>query len=496
MAHGDPDYTYAYAFLQRLNDVSYKGVPLKHTFLYEGYNLWHTFQQLLFEDIKHYSTTRVHKAHPSPPLHAVRYAAAGLFMGLLSVGALVKLFVFRTPVLVYTTDRTTSLFRSDFRLSELYRFLHEQHIPYVECVHTVPGKEMYARAFKRRRLAVYLEFLDFLFFIGSFVRGGAKQEDVSADDLDLSAFSEEEQVFARHLIMEYNRRIERTRFKIRLLRAVLPRLGVKVLFLIDDVRYNQELILAARHAGVRTIALQHGHFTRYHVGWLFDASFEGRAIAPDTFLVWSEYWKEELLKLGTHFPPESIRVGGMKHAPSEENVKSTRFDHQVGSEVTVLIPYETSCPKHEVREYVNALIACEHIRVVFKLRPDKDADEQCAEYGLDYGNQKLMAVKDVSEVAGGVDVVVGVYSTYLYEMVAEGVPVGILKTSCDYGAGMVRNGLADLVEKEQACAALKRLAQLPRAARNKRRAQLVGKQRAVLYDSLSKIADDLELKTS
>lgn len=432
MTHGHPDYAYTRAFLKRLNAVSYKGVPLQNSFWYEGYNLWHTFQQLLFEDIKHYSTTRTHKAPRVPRLHAVRYGASGLFMGLLSLGALMKLFVFRTPVLVYTIDRATSVFRSDFRLSELYRVLHDKHSNYVECMHTIPGREMYARAFKRRRFALYLEFFDFLFFVISFFKR-VKKEDVSADDLDLSVFSEEERDFAYHLITQYIQRTERARFKITWLRMVLKRLHLKVLFLIDDVRYNQELILAARHAGVRTIALQHGHFTRYHVGWLWDASFEGRAISPDTFLVWSEYWKEELQKLGTHFHPESIRVGGMKQVPSEKNAENTRLDRRVGSEITVLIPYETACPKHEVAEYIKALGVCEHIRVVFKLRPDKDADEQCAEYGLTDGDEHVVVIKDVSEVAHGVDVVVGVYSTYLYDMVAQGVPAGILKTSSDYG---------------------------------------------------------------
>lgn len=61
---------------------------------------------------------------------------------------------------------------------------------------------------------------------------------------------------------------------------------------------------------------------------------------------------------------------------------------------------------------------------------------------------------------------------------------------------MVQNGLANVIEREEVCERVTSLALLPRVERDKRRARLVGNKPAVLYDTLSNIADDLELKKS
>jgi hypothetical protein len=491
MVTGHPDYAYALDFLKRLNTVSYQGVPLQNSFFYEGYNLWHSFQQLLFEDIKRYSKTRTYTAVPPLTfLGAVRYMISGIFMGVLSVAAVFKLRLFRTPVLIYTIDRDTSPYHSDFRLSELYRFLHEKNINYIECLHTVPGRAMYKSAFTRRRTTLYFEFFDFLFWLKS-VFSGKGNDEISISGLDLSVFTDDERLFAHHLVVAYAKRAALSRFKIEWLRRMLFCSRFKAVFAIDDVRYYSELLLAARYAGIKTFALQHGHFTRYHVGWLWNPAFKGKAISPDSFLVWSTYWKHELIRLGTHFPPASIVVGGVKD--SYGKIKDDTSRAQSTDKMTVLVPYETACPKLEVTEYIKSMLACKNVQVVFKLRPDKPAEEQLAEYGLFDERAQLIVTTDAAEVIDKVHVVVGVYSTYLYDMVAQGKSVGILNTSSDYGAGMKYNGLADVIGRENLCADLKKLATLQTSELDRRRTKLLGDRPVLLRNTLSDIARNLSL---
>ena len=120
-----------------------------------------------------------------------------------------------------------------------------------------------------------------------------------------------------------------------------------------------------------------------------------------------------------------------------------------------------------------------------KLRPDYPRDEQLQEYA----GTEMSAVVSLSELPARPSLAVGTYSTFLYDMVAASVPVAILDTSLDYGRGMVENGLAEPLRKDDLCAALARLASTPEAILTARREQLTAPH-ASLDATLAHIAKD------
>lgn len=70
------------------------------------------------------------------------------------------------------------------------------------------------------------------------------------------------------------------------------------------------LVKAARHRGVEVIELQHGVFSRYHLGYSFPDRREPLEYFPDRFFSWGRYWSE-LIDLP--IPREDVVEKGFPH---------------------------------------------------------------------------------------------------------------------------------------------------------------------------------------
>jgi len=439
----DVSYSHAKDIFDKLARVEVDGVLLPRHFVRDGCDYWQFYRQRIFEDIKSFTEgcgAPLAKKNPLPVrVKDTTVETVLFFVGLFALG--VTRFC-KKRVVIYSIDRVNSKFKSDFRIVAIYEFLKEKGIPFTELFHTVIGRRAVVNIFSRKRGAFYLETSDWLYSIGSALRIIRTHHFKLEGNVNLSPFEEVEKEFARYLVARYLSQIEVSYYKIQILTWLFRISGASVLFAIDDARYYYEIIHAAQNAGIKTYALQHGHFTKYHVGWLRDDYQQGKTVAPDELIVWSEYWKRELIRLGTAVPTDAIVVGGLSEHFSEAN-RSTQEEKNT---LTVLIPYETSCPKLEVSAYIREMLNIMGISVIFKLRPDMDPKAQLTEYGLEHVcSTHFSTCTHITDVLAGVDLVVGVYSTFLYDMVARGKRVAVLETSSDYGEGLYINGLADRV---------------------------------------------------
>jgi hypothetical protein len=80
--------------------------------------------------------------------------------------------------------------------------------------------------------------------------------------------------------------------------------------------------------------------------------------------------------------------------------------------------------------------------IIIKFRPDHMRDAQEAEYGALMQHPRVRGIVSLAELRRRPSVAIGVYSSFLYDMVRRGVPVLIMETSMDYGKGMLVNTLA------------------------------------------------------
>lgn len=360
----------------------------------------------------------------------------------------------RADIVLFAVDMISADHDHDFRLDGLYRALRARKLRTVEVLHTLIGSTTLAHARSRKRAAAYHEAFELLARLWfRFCRCRPKLRAI-AEALPCEAFPEGERAFIRKLALQTMEASVHAPFKVRLYRLLLRRLKPRAVLGIDDTRYYHDLAAAARDLGIQFHAFQHGLYTVSHVGWLDDGcGANDRKIRPDTLVVWSDYWKRELLRLGTYFSERELLIGGSPKREKEITPPPPSRDGRFG----VLVPYETGAPKHEVSVFLKAFLEDPAVTIFFKARPDMTHEAQLNEYGLEASPRLVILEKDVESRLSDIHAVVGVCSTYLYDALVFRRPVVIIETSRTSGMAMAHNGLADFLPKGSDAAALKNL---------------------------------------
>lgn len=436
----------------RFEEAIVDGKPLPSYTIFSDTPLWHRFSHFLFDsDIKRFARAGSYKAYKKECASFEKTKLSALFIFfiafLVNVFAVVNLFIFRQKVLVFSVDKVSDKkTKGDFRLSGLYEAL--SGTSFVECFHTSVGKSFISHLFYRKRVGLYLEGIDGLWYVAR-----AFRKNTSFHIEGLSG-TEDEVAFMRYTIEKYFAVKNMLLFRKKVLAFILKYSGIRLVIGIDDVRHYHELLEAAKDNSIKTVLLQHGHFTKYHVGWLASDAYAGmRYVKSDMLLVWSEYWKEELIRLNSVYKEKDILVSGY---PSKK--VNASFANSIKERV-VLIPHETEAPLIEVYEYIKACALC--ARVYLKIRPDYSIKEQLSGYPSDL-NEYVKVVSSLSEVPRP-NAVLGVYSTFLYDIGLLGIPILYMETSMDYGEGMALNGIAEKVELRNVCTVLTKELVSPKA---------------------------------
>lgn len=436
-------YKYALGQLEKFNKFIIENLWLRDKFIFEEYNFLQVYQANIFFDTvsfkdKKEAETGEYRFLESNGIFQIRLRQ--LLAVVYSFLSYMFLIISRRKVLIYTDDRLTSrAYKCDFRMENLYRFLEEKKIKFFEILHTTYRGDFIKSLFQMRRAAMYLETVDILYKF--LQRIGFFHADYSAqiNSLNFEIFGEEKDFF-RQILVKYLCRISQTRFRVHFMELILKPSALETLIAPLDTRNCFELIVAAKLNGIKTYGFQAGSLSKYSVGWL-NCYRGGKLIKPDKVFVESDYWKKELLRLGTYFEEGEIEIGGnLKSDPIFLKVGKIPSKNKNGSELVILMSYEIFASKEEVLEYIKKFLSCPGVRIIFSLRPDRDSEEQIAEYGLKNISGNIIFTTMVKD---DFDIVAGTYSTFLYEQINKFKPVLVLKTDFDYGEGMVINGIAD-----------------------------------------------------
>ncbi len=479
MSQSSIDYKYSLDFLKRINSFVEKDEYLKNIFIYRGYNLWQANQSSVLGDIKNWSKNKnLDTVFPRTNIKIlIKILITTSAIGFISVFSVLFFIFSRRKVIVFTSDKISGKFNNDFRLDTLYKALNKNEEKFIEIVHTIPGKSTFKNFFIRQRPVIYLEAPDSFSFLE--IRREKIRFLKKAKNFDLKNFNNEERYFLRILLSKYVTSKSIFKWRCIFVRFLFNFSNVKELFCIDDVRHYNEIMLEAKEKKIKTYAIQHGHFTKYHTGWLKMTGLPGKIIKPDQILVWSDYWKEQLLILGTYFNDKEIVVAG------EVSFK-IRNKSESSNKRIILIPYETDAPKGEVVKYIKEIIKKEFI-VAFKIRSDIPKEEQKKEYDIEE-SERVLVIENLDQILPDVKAVLGVYSTFLYDCVKDLIPVGIFETSMDYGQGMVDNHLANIIRFEKDLNdQMVNLINTPQEVLIKRKDKLIGQSEGELSKTLELI---------
>jgi hypothetical protein len=429
-----PDYKKTLELLHLFNkvvSVSY----LQKDFYFQGKNLLASFQMGLFSDLKR--AAGVHNRVGDRATLRVRFQGFIVQLTLLlwSCLSLVALKLRnREYVFIYSIDLASDKRNiRDVRVGYLYDYLKQRHLPVFEVMHTIPSSLSLKRIWQRKEAVMYLESVNF--FSSLFSRKKiVKKLEFSQEMNDNKLLNE--------LLNKYLMKVGRYRTSYKFWTFIFGQFHFSRFVGIEDMRYIWEVLLPfqSTHPGTQSLIFQHGHYTKYHPGFLKMQFRENEIIKPNQLVVWNEYWKKEPVRLGSFFAEEQIIVGGeklgVKHLKTADDAKK-KTNHY-----NLLIPYETDAPKAEVKKYFDKFLFDGHT-IYFKLRKDMEKGQQLEHYLIDKNfHERFITIFDESEVVHKIDFVAGVYSTYMYDMLYLQKPTLILETSMDYGEGMITNGLA------------------------------------------------------
>ncbi len=221
---------------------------------------------------------------------------------------------------------------------------------------------------------------------------------------------------------------------------VMHKLQYKLFFGIDDTNVIYPLLYSAQDAGMKTLGIQHGIYTRLHESYILNGIERYRWF--DNVLVWGEYWKKIILRASSTFKEGFHILASNK----------TTFNYAIlpknGKAKTILIPYEFITDSIKIGQYIRKFID-KGFEVYFKPRPDERIEDQIHSYYLGEMREKLHIIETIGPaVMSRIDVVAGTYSTILFDLLPYGKPVWILDTSFHLMYEMVEDGFARLIKEE------------------------------------------------
>lgn len=401
------------AAFKKINESVLDNSRHSASLMYGTISLWACEQQLLWERLA--VAGRRKRAYWS----ALISCCARITAYAMLVWLILRMRLSRARVLVYGIDLADSPYIADGRMAGIYLFLKDAKIAYGEIFHTIFGKTFFMNIVRRRRSAFYLDIA-----YGSHPApeySGMPYDAVTVDRLRAAAYLPKSIAF---------------------IRRALRLTGARAIFAIDDTRYYYPLMIAAKECGIPFYAFQHGRFSRYMPGWAHYGIDPAACPFPEAIFVWSDYWRSTLLGVSptAQMYSSRVRVGG---SPDGAGAPAPLTEPSDDGIFYFLIPQEDAAPEAEIAAYIRALLAGSDIRITYKLRRGRPAPSFIADFS---NNHSFKACFDITQDEWvRTDAVLGSYSTFLYEAIALGRPVGILDCASAQASDLIHNKYAAIV---------------------------------------------------
>jgi hypothetical protein len=399
------------------------------------------------------------------PLRRVPVAMLTLFMSSLSWKAALWFRLRKRPVLLYALDVVSAGSRHDFRLAPVYQELKERGLAYGEFLHSLGDAKTFANLCRRRRFVVDMRAATVAWSLFSHV--ARPNVELRFDGESLTA---EEQLVYRAIARAALHAGLQSARRYRCLRFLVQLHGPKLALVLDDSRHSHELVAACRSLGVTVLSYQHGlAFNKYFVGLMCYGFGNARRHTSDAYGLWSEYFRRRLLRHSELYDESTTFICGMLRAPAQ--AAAPRRSARKGDQIHVQVVSETMTPAREVAPYVARLVADPRFSVILKLRPGERRSDEWKSLGtqLDFTHE------GVYESMASSDIVLGTYSSVLYEAALVLKPILVVRTPSPFGAELGEEGLAELASSpEEVVGAALRAASLPMDELERRRDLLWG----------------------
>lgn len=456
--------------LRMINAIKTPYTALSDCITVDGVSVWTFFQGAIGDDLRRIEDGTSTKYVESQPLRFSRKIIRSLriIVSILSSFLFVVLQLFhRSAAIILVSDQLTKNGHNNPRLTEIYAWLNKHHASYTEVVHTTYS-DIFFKNFVRRPAGIL--YLDGIRMIARFIVRLTPYDKIQCyiNSADFTSFPSERRELVRKIVRRYYGFALESVIVIRILTAILRVVHPRVFLTIDDIRHHNELLVATRAAGISSVVFQHSNLDHF---------FGSDSLPPehyafgDFFVVWSHYWAQHLPEMSAQFAlyKDRIVIGGRANATTSP--KNLVHAPRNQKPYRILVSYEVNISQTVARRCMSLLRNCPEMYILFSLRKDMDTTEQLVRYGLtgEYPNVEVGSSFDLTQV----DAAIGTYSTFLDDLVAMGIPVGVVHAGYQTFHDLSKFGLAASLTLETMCNDLPKLTQLSEEERGRRRSTLV-----------------------
>jgi len=190
---------------------------------------------------------------------------------------------------------------------------------------------------------------------------------------------------------------------------ILKKTQPKVIYIV--VSYGQgELIKAANDLNIEVIELQHGTFSKYHLGYSFPKGYNAKYL-PKKFYVWNNYWKNLM-----SFP---IKSENIKIYPCQYlEIEKKKYQNIIKKKNSLIVLSQGANTEVIANKLIENIAYFEKFQITFKLHPNeyhmRSKHKKLAYLQKKY-NVSIVTNVDLYEYLAKSEYQAGVFSTALYE---------------------------------------------------------------------------------
>ena len=293
---------------------------------------------------------------------------------ILSIPFLLWIKLRQSKLMLWTSDKFDPPRDYDFRMRFIYEELERKNIKFVEFVRSTEKFNIVLQhAIKRKRPVIYSYAIVVLVrFLASIFSNKNNDE---APELFSDVKASAEQKFWFLVATNYLHNIKGDIWAINTIKFILKFISIRGFILSAAVNRNFPEVLACKLSDIPIVGIQHGASSKNYFVSDFMHEFDGeRQMSVDKYGVWSQWWKEYLLKNGKAYRPEQLFVSGPMRPIKEVDLNiSEKKDIYTGPTKILFISEELAVPSEAV-PYLEALLELppKDFILSFRFRPYKD----------------------------------------------------------------------------------------------------------------------------
>lgn len=228
-----------------------------------------------------------------------------------------------------------------------------------------------------------------------------------------------------NLVVFFTKKIKTYKSVYFIYNKIFKKIKPKKLYIV--VSYGQsDIIKAAKNNNIEVIELQHGTFSKYHLGYSFPDREKILDYFPDKFYVWNKYWKN-LIKLP--IDDEYVVIDKFRYLEKQK----LKFKHLSKNQNQIVVLSQGAIGNAIAEKFLEHFYRFENYTIKYKLHPgefDRWKNYPALKELSKFNNVEVLKSEiPLYELFATSSIQVGVFSTALYEGVEFGCETILLNIS-------------------------------------------------------------------